>query len=351
MNLKLIDELNNDINDKINNFHKNNFNCYNSSHLDLQVRFDILEVHYNLLVSQYIDDKNAFTEFKSWWFNQKHSKSKNIINNPLHSVLVDKVETIREPFSITDDQINLTKHLNKPLRPSNSITSSPSSSTTLQSSPYNAQSAVTPSKRQEDDTQHCHTNTPKKAKWDSDDELTPTSIKYLDYHNNTTLKFDNEALRKVRRKSDIDHKQNPYKNKGNGRYATSLPKSNENKSLNKIYPINPESNQGVAFKYKETVRKKSEREHMVGGDCLCCRDFWNSVGQDAAQEHKNRSSKHRSHWPRPKTPPGYWDVDFPSTQKIALNKEQARQMHKEKWEWAAAEANKDNGRHLRRKSS
>lgn len=211
MNLKLIDELNNDINDKINNFHKNNFNCYNSSHLDLQVRFDNLEMRYNDLVSQYIDDKNAFTEFKLWWFEQKHSKSNNISHNPLHSILVDNVDTIREPYSLTDEQINLTKHLNKPLRPSNSIPSSPSSSTTLHSSPYNAQSAVTPSKRQENVAQHFHTNPPKKAKWDSDDELTPTSIKYIDYHNNTTLDFDNEALRKVRRKSDIDNKQNPYK--------------------------------------------------------------------------------------------------------------------------------------------
>ncbi|TIA86760.1 hypothetical protein E3P99_03584, partial [Wallemia hederae] len=348
-----LEQIQHAITNKINNFYTNNFNCYNSDHLDLSVRFDLLQLSYNDLLAQYNDDKSAWLEFKAWWLERKQSKVKSISSNDIHALLINGDTDVREPFSVTTEQLHLAQNLSKPLRPSNNFLSSPSSSTTAASpsSSATASTSATPNKRKEALSKHFAKTTPKKAKWDSDDELTPTSIKYRDYHNNTRLKFDGDDLRKLRRKSDTTGQSDPYKNKGSGRYATSIPKSNENESLNKLYPVNPDQNKGVQYRYKETVRSKEERKHMIGGDCLCCRDFWNSVGEDTAQEHRNRSSKHRSHWPRAKTPPGYWDVDFPSTQKIAQNKQEAREMHKQKRNWVADEASKDDGKHNRRKSA
>ncbi|TIB37757.1 hypothetical protein E3P84_00026 [Wallemia ichthyophaga] len=353
MDFKLLKRLEEEITNKINNFYKNNYNCYNSDHLDLSVRFELLQLSYNDLVAQYNDDKKAWLEFKIWWFEKKQSKSTSPSKNYIHSLLIDEDDEVKEPFSLSRDKSNLARHLSKPLRPSNNLESSPSSSTTAQSPSSSAteSTSASPVKRKEAISKHINVTPPKKAKWDSDDELTPTSIKYLDYHNNKRLKFNGDDLRKLRRKSDNNHEQNPFKNKGSGRYATSIPKTDENQSINKLYPINPDNNKGLNYKYNETVRNKEERKHMIGGDCFCCRDFWNSVGEGTAQEHRDRSSRHRSHWPRAKTPPGYWDVDFPSTQKIAQNKEQAREMHKEKRIWVAAEADKDDGRHIRSKSS
>lgn len=213
MDIKLLERLKEEISNKINNFYKNNYNCYNSDHLDLSVRFELLQLSYKDLLAQYKDDKNAWLEFKSWWFERKQSKSKCLSNNDIHSLLINRDLEVREPFTLSSDQIDLAQHLSKPLRPSNSLQSSPSSSTTAQSSSSSAtaSTSATPYKRKEALSKHYSKTPPKKAKWDSDDELTPTSIKYLDYHNNTTLEFDGDDLRKLRRKSDNDYQRNPYK--------------------------------------------------------------------------------------------------------------------------------------------
>lgn len=34
------------------------------------------------------------------------------------------------------------------------------------------------------------------------------------------------------------------------------------------------------------------------------------------QAHQNGISRHRAKWDRPKTPPGYWDIAFPNTQRV-----------------------------------
>ena len=50
---------------------------------------------------------------------------------------------------------------------------------------------------------------------------------------------------------------------------------------------------------------------------------------DIAQ-HKKDISRHRHHWERSKTPPGYWNIGFPSTQEALDINEQAKEMHREK---------------------
>ena len=46
--------------------------------------------------------------------------------------------------------------------------------------------------------------------------------------------------------------------------------------------------------------------------------------------HKQRISRHRQQWERPKTPPGYWEIAFPDTQEVAAINERAREMHEQK---------------------
>ncbi|KAJ3052706.1 hypothetical protein HK097_005831 [Rhizophlyctis rosea] len=89
----------------------------------------------------------------------------------------------------------------------------------------------------------------------------------------------------------------------------------------------------VGYKYQEVVRKKDERRKMHGEGCACCNDFYEAagpvkplpeLGAPALQEddHIQMVSRHRFWSKNPSTPPGYWSVDFPSTQEVAeLNKQ------------------------------
>lgn len=74
-----------------------------------------------------------------------------------------------------------------------------------------------------------------------------------------------------------------------------------------------------AFKYVETIRKKSERDKMHGKSCPCCSSYYEAIKEDAcvAAErenndagHANAISRHRFLHLPPSTPPGYWDVGF-----------------------------------------
>ncbi len=43
-------------------------------------------------------------------------------------------------------------------------------------------------------------------------------------------------------------------------------------TINALYEIDLEHNQGVAFQYEEVVRDKNKRRQMHAVDCECCRD-------------------------------------------------------------------------------
>ncbi|ODN73225.1 hypothetical protein L202_07783 [Cryptococcus amylolentus CBS 6039] len=124
------------------------------------------------------------------------------------------------------------------------------------------------------------------------------------------------------------------------------------------YEINPNANEGAKFAFHDVKRKKEDRKHMHGGDCECCKGYYTSVGampkfnqgpvwqdsnepedeQHAMREHLNKSSRHRDTWVRAPTPPGYWDIGFPDTQRVQEHNQKADQMTREKEERIRREA-------------
>ncbi|TBU36970.1 DNA repair protein endonuclease SAE2/CtIP C-terminus-domain-containing protein [Dichomitus squalens] len=160
--------------------------------------------------------------------------------------------------------------------------------------------------------------------------------------------------------------------KGRGRYGPEAQAGKE--TINALFEVDPERNGGVGFQFEEVVRDREKRKQLHGGDCECCRDYYEAVGplparlqppmwrspesspskkparisfgddnEDASssfaiEEHKNAISRHRQGWERPKTPPGYWNIGFPTTQEVdAMNAEAAR-MHERKRAMVAEEA-------------
>jgi len=67
------------------------------------------------------------------------------------------------------------------------------------------------------------------------------------------------------------------------------------------------------------------------------------------EAHKKAISKHRYHWQRAKTPPGYWDIGFPSTQEADALNARASAMHRDKMRAVEREAARGNGKYMKRK--
>ncbi|KAJ7151586.1 hypothetical protein C8R46DRAFT_1122501 [Mycena filopes] len=156
--------------------------------------------------------------------------------------------------------------------------------------------------------------------------------------------------------------------KRRGRYGKA---SGENDTINASYAIDPAQNHGVDFQYDAVVRGKEDRRRMQGGDCECCRDYYEAVGplpsrlqpplwrsppnspeksrpcrnthggsgsgsgsrkSDAAAitSHKQAISRHRHDWAQGITPPDYWNIGFPNTQEVDKINERATEMHQQK---------------------
>ncbi|EEB87232.1 hypothetical protein MPER_15504, partial [Moniliophthora perniciosa FA553] len=64
--------------------------------------------------------------------------------------------------------------------------------------------------------------------------------------------------------------------------------------------------------------------------------------------HKQAISRHRVRWARGQTPPGYWDIGFPSTQEAVDINQKAKEMHRQKREQVEKEAMDVNGKFKRR---
>ncbi|ORX40544.1 DNA repair protein endonuclease SAE2/CtIP C-terminus-domain-containing protein [Kockovaella imperatae] len=145
--------------------------------------------------------------------------------------------------------------------------------------------------------------------------------------------------------------------KGKGRY---VPPDTVETRIRDEYEIDPKQNEGAKFQFHDVKRRKADRQKMHGTDCECCRDYYEAVGplpkynqgpkwrdssdeeddrttDTALREHQNKVSRHRETWKRNPTPPGYWEIGFPSTQKAEeqnaiadeMNKERARQLKQE----------------------
>ncbi|KAJ7480097.1 DNA repair protein endonuclease SAE2/CtIP C-terminus-domain-containing protein [Mycena galericulata] len=156
--------------------------------------------------------------------------------------------------------------------------------------------------------------------------------------------------------------------KGRGRYGNAHGSVND--TINALYAIDPAQNGGIDFQYDAVVRGKEDRRRMEGGDCECCRDYYEAIGplpnrlqpplwrsppnspqkgkpcrrhgdsgRDAAiTSHKQAISRHRHNWARASTPPSYWSIGFPSTQEAERINEQAETMHEQKRKAIQAEA-------------
>ncbi len=150
------------------------------------------------------------------------------------------------------------------------------------------------------------------------------------------------------------------------------------------FKVNPKSNNGYKYAFDEVVRNREERAELAGcTDPNCCgKDFRAmaeselSAGGSAVlsriadakmmeeymgseayrlidmtreereetwlkakiQDLADRYGRHRHRYARRPSPPGYWDPDFPTTQEIEQNKEEAEKMERAMVEdrWRAA---------------
>ncbi len=174
------------------------------------------------------------------------------------------------------------------------------------------------------------------------------------------------------------------------------------KTINALYTIDPTKNNGRSYQYDEVIRSKEDRRRMHAGDCECCRqvrssvpcqlllltsnqyyenvgplpnrlqpppwrspsttpskscrqhsDSYQNTSDSALREkeinaHRQTISRHRHTWERAKTPPGYWDIGFPTTQEVGDINEKAKQMQRKKLEEIATESGRLDGKYRRK---
>ncbi|KAI3608037.1 hypothetical protein WG66_005024 [Moniliophthora roreri] len=182
--------------------------------------------------------------------------------------------------------------------------------------------------------------------------------------------------------------------KGRGRYARSS-SNNQEKTLNELYMIDPDRNEGLNHEFDEVVRGKESRKRLAAGDCEDCQEYYEAIGpmpprlqqplwrsptaspgkktischhrhkqnlkghraspppsptpdRSRIDSHKQAISRHRFHWAKARTPPGYWDIGFPNTQEAVAINQKAKEMHRQKREQVEKEAMNANGRYKRR---
>ncbi|KAK9894010.1 hypothetical protein P389DRAFT_191051 [Cystobasidium minutum MCA 4210] len=92
--------------------------------------------------------------------------------------------------------------------------------------------------------------------------------------------------------------------------------------------------------YKETVRGREARQKMHGVDCDCCKGYYEyktrnlplEQRQQAAAEMANDVSRHRQNHETAESPPGFWQMGFPSTQDVERINQEAEKIINEKQE-------------------
>lgn len=142
------------------------------------------------------------------------------------------------------------------------------------------------------------------------------------------------------------------------------------------FRVNPEVNGGKDYAFTETVRNREARKCLPGCMKTCCRDLvgfaeaaglpavskgprWRSSSpalvedcelprrslrnepvskEDKAKEFTNRYGRHRDAFERRRSPPGFWDADFPTTQELEQQRVAAEEMRKKKVEDMRKEA-------------
>ncbi|KAF4452760.1 ubiquitin thiolesterase [Fusarium austroafricanum] len=158
------------------------------------------------------------------------------------------------------------------------------------------------------------------------------------------------------------------------------------------FKINPQANEGHNFAFSDVIRDRDERSRMQGcTDMHCCGkhfralalsqrpdppftaaqrqeeqklleeylgDFAYRLGtmgkkerdelwiEAKTQELANKFGKHRYHYSRMRSPPGFWNADFPNTQEIEAERSEAVQREKQTVRDRHREAMRPGGRWL-----
>lgn len=184
-----------------------------------------------------------------------------------------------------------------------------------------------------------------------------------------SLASSSASTSKLKPKPKIPEGIDYSKYKGRGRYSNSgaTPQHDaHNTTINAAFTIDPARNEGLDYAYEEVVRGKERRRNLHGGDCECCRDYYEGVGPlpprlgmplwkspepnkkvspltTPRRERKKGISRHRHQWAQGGTPPDYWNIGFPDTQEVESINERARAMREKRWD----EVGKD-GRYVRK---
>lgn len=167
-----------------------------------------------------------------------------------------------------------------------------------------------------------------------------------------------------------------------------------NKRLSDLRPddfkINPQANEGHDFAFSDVVRDKDERARLQGcTDMHCCGKHWRPIAisqrpdspltaaqrqeeqklledylgdfsyrlatMDRAEKDElwieaktqalaNKHGRHRHHYSRMQSPPGFWNFDFPDTQELEAEREEAARREKRTVQERYREAMRPGGR-------
>lgn len=168
------------------------------------------------------------------------------------------------------------------------------------------------------------------------------------------------------------------------------------KPVSQLHPddfkINPEANEGHDFAFSDVIRGRDERSRMQGcTDMHCCGKHWRALAvsqrpdppltatqrqeeqklleeymgdfayrlgtmdkkerdelwiEAKMQELANKYGKHRYHYSRMRSPPGFWNADFPNTQELEEERSEAAQREKQTVRDRHREAMRPGGRWL-----
>ncbi|CVK92397.1 uncharacterized protein FMAN_07293 [Fusarium mangiferae] len=158
------------------------------------------------------------------------------------------------------------------------------------------------------------------------------------------------------------------------------------------FKINPQANEGHDFAFSDVVRDRNERSRMQGcTDLHCCGKDWRALAlserpnspltaaqrqeeqklleeylgdfayrlgtmdkkereelwvEAKTQELANKYGTHRFHYSRMRSPPGFWNADFPNTQELEQERTEAAQREKQTVRDRHREAMRAGGRWL-----
>ncbi|GAA96655.1 uncharacterized protein L969DRAFT_67090 [Mixia osmundae IAM 14324] len=130
------------------------------------------------------------------------------------------------------------------------------------------------------------------------------------------------------------------------KYADAAVKETRDTSFNDLFMPNPALHTEGEGVYLDVVRKRSDRKKMHAGACECCAGYYAECVEEyggEAREHIDRVSRHRYQFPRAQTPPDYWQMGFPDTQRVEDIKRRADEQKQQRLLETARQAARGDG--------